>query len=422
MSLVFRAANNIELVMLLFIAIMLIAGTIAGRAAVFFRLPQVIGFLAAGLILGRSGAGLFGSDIVDTLSPLSGCVLALICFTIGGSLKLKTLHDNKKQFVSIMLCGSLLPFVVVTALLALFGGLLQGFSINCIAMAFLLGSIAVATAPISITVLKENKTKGPLTTIMQGVIAMDDAAGLLLYTISAALIKVFLQPADMSTLFTKLLVKNILIIAHNVFLPMAVGLICGFLLHLFTLKLKRNGMYISLILGCIFLMSAICVYLGINTILAAVVMGFIVTNIMPPQKTEKVFSLVDQYTPPMIVLFFVLVGAAADVHTISADGGIFALLYLIGRTTGKMIGTTIGAKKSGAPHSVTQNIKFCILNQAGVAMGLALSAATEFPGLIGNTILLVITACVFVVQIVGPICVKFAVKRAGEIDRSQNPD
>jgi Kef-type K+ transport system membrane component KefB len=407
--------------MIFYIAVMLIAGSIVGRLARFCKLPQVVGFLIAGLALGQSGFRLLNGTLTETLSPLSSCVLSLICFVIGGSLKLRTLKEHKRQFVSILIAGAFLPFILVTALLLICGALM-GLTREIVAVAFLLGSISVATAPASITVLKENRAAGPLATIMQGVIAMDDAFGLVLYAFSSAAIKIVFENGVFAGSSDRIL-QHLFIVGQTIVMPLVLGAAAGFLLHLLTLKLSHEGALVSCMLGAVFLLAASCEYFKSNAILASVAMGFIVTNVSggaakttnAKPASERIFSLADQFTPPMFVIFFVLIGAAADVRTITREGGIFALLYLIGRTGGKMAGSSYGATISAAPLAVRENIKFCLLNQAGVAMGLALTAAYDFPGYIGDTVLFVITATVFVVQIIGPIGVKYAVTRAGEI-------
>ncbi|GHT48561.1 hypothetical protein FACS1894102_1880 [Spirochaetia bacterium] len=411
--------------MLFIVALILISGSLTARLAVFARVPQVIGFLIAGLVLGCSGFNILNADIVAKLSPITAFVLSLICFVIGGALKLKTLKENKKQYLKIIIAGSLMPFVFVTALLLIGGTLIRGFDSQLVATAFLLGCISVTTAPATITVLKENKTKGPLTTFTQNIVALDDIIGPLLYVICAGVIKIFFSN-DHSvydiTQIGAIGAAQVSIIAHAILFPALIGVVCGLLLHVLTIKLSNAGLLISCTLGMVFLVSALCYHFKVNAIFPAMIMGFTVANIPTRDlhdKSDRIFILSDQFTPPMFAMFFVLIGAAADVHSVTGSGSIFAALYLIGRSGGKILGITIGAKAGGAPILVQQNLRYCLLNQAGVAMMLSLNAAADFPGIIGSNILFVITACVFVLQLIGPICVKYAVTRAGEINQER---
>ena len=133
-----------------------------------------------------------------------------------------------------------------------------------------------------------------------------------------------------------------------------------------------------------------------------------------PAKTRSVFDLTSKFTPPVYVLFFVLVGAKLDIWIITPYLGLMAILYVAGRTFGKTIGSMIGGWLTKAPKTVQKYLPYCLLSQAGVAIGLSIAAGNDFPETIGSQILLIITATTFIVQIIGPICVKHGVTKAGE--------
>ena len=142
-------------------------------------------------------------------------------------------------------------------------------------------------------------------------------------------------------------------------------------------------------------------------------LGFVMVN-FAPAKTKGVFPLVEKYTPPIYVLFFVLVGAKLNIWIITPFLGLIAIIYVLGRTLGKSIGSTFGAWLTKAPKSVQKYLPYCLLSQAGVAIGLSIAAGNDFADSIGPQILLIITATTFIVQLIGPVFVKIGVTKAGE--------
>lgn len=154
--------------------------------------------------------------------------------------------------------------------------------------------------------------------------------------------------------------------------------------------------------------------LNLDNILCAMSLGFFMVN-FAPKKTLPVFTLVEKFTPPVYVLFFVLVGAKLDIWIITPYLGALAIIYVLGRTFGKALGSMLGALITKAPATVRKYLPFCLLSQAGVAIGLSIAAGNDFPDSVGPQILLIITATTFIVQLVGPIFVKYGVTKAGEV-------
>lgn len=151
-----------------------------------------------------------------------------------------------------------------------------------------------------------------------------------------------------------------------------------------------------------------------DILLAAMSLGVMIAN-YTPRKSKEVFKLVGRATPPIYVLFFVLFGAKLNLSQMTLPMVLLAVVYLIGRTGGKAIGSNIGARLSGATKAVQKYVPWCFFSQAGVAIGLSILAGQRFPGEIGNAIVVIITTTTFIVQIIGPISTKWAVTKAGEV-------
>lgn len=124
-----------------------------------------------------------------------------------------------------------------------------------------------------------------------------------------------------------------------------------------------------------------------DNILAAMSIGFFLVNFVPASKAKPIFGLVSAYTPPVYVLFFVLVGAKLNIWIITPFLGLLAILYVLGRTVGKSIAATLGAALTHAPKSVQKFLPYCLLNQAGVAIGLSIAAGNDFADSVGSEIL-----------------------------------
>ncbi|MDR2808111.1 MAG: cation:proton antiporter [Spirochaetaceae bacterium] len=402
-----NAVTTLNLTLL--VGSMLLLGSASAKLFQRLKLPQVVGYIVIGIVIGQSGFQLLGPAVSPALAPINSMALALIGFMIGAELKVSVIKKYGKQFLSILLFESITPFILVGLCVSLVSFLLTGSLSLSLSLGLILGSISAATAPAATTdVLKENRTRGPLTTTLLGIVAMDDAVALILYAISSSIVGALTGSGSVS------LGGQLLTLVYSIGVSAAVGLGFGFALSLLNrTALNDDGRILAFSLGAIFLCAGVCDALSLNSILAMMAMGFFLVNYAPP-KMKTTFTLVDKFTPPVYVLFFVLVGAKLDIWSISTLTGLLALVYVFARTIGKSIGAVTGAFLSKAPQTVQKYIPFCLLSQAGVAIGLSITAGHEYASSFGSEIVLIITATTFIVQLVGPVCVKYGVTAAGE--------
>jgi len=395
--------------LVLLLGIILFVGAAGGWLFQKLKIPQVVGYIVMGIIIGSSGFHILEPNVIAALDPISTVALSLIGFLIGGELKLGTIKKYGKQFVSILLFESITPALIVGGFITLIVFLFTKDITHAVALGLILGAICSATAPAATTdVLAEYRTRGPLTTTVYGIVAMDDAVALILYTIASSIATPLIGGNSLSFGI------QLLNIAKDIFGSIFVGGAVGFILLLITRRiLDKEARVLTFALGCLFLSTGICNALNLDNILAAMSLGFVMVNFAPP-KAGKIFTLVDKYTPPIYVLFFVLVGAKLNIWIITTFLGLLALIYVGGRTLGKSIGATLGAWLTHAPKSVQKYLPYCLLSQAGVAIGLSIAAGNDFADSIGPEILLIITATTFIVQLLGPVCVKVGVTKAGE--------
>lgn len=396
--------------LILVLGIMLFFGSFGGRIFQRLKIPQVVGYIVIGIITGVSGLAILGKDAVAALNPVSTASLSLIGFLVGAELKISVIKKYGKQFVGILIGETITPFFVVGILTGTATFLFTHSIIQAVCLGLLLGGICAATAPAATTdVLKEYRTKGPLTTMILGIVAMDDAVALILYAVASTIATPLLEGHSVS------FIKQLGSIAYDISGSVVMGLLFGFILsQILKGVMNSEGRVLGFSLGALFLCSGICEVLKLDNILASMFIGFYITN-FAAQKTNQMFKMTERFTPPVYVLFFVVVGAKLNIWILTPFIAVIALLYVFGRTLGKTIGSRIGARITKAPETVRKYLPFCLLSQAGVAIGLSISAGNDFPDSVGPQIMLIITATTFIVQILGPVCVKYGVTKAGEV-------
>jgi len=406
---IFTKVSVPHLNVLFLLGLALFGGTIGGRLFQKLRIPQVVGYIAIGIVIGESGFRIIDSDIISTLQPLSYFALGLIGFMIGGELKKEAIVKYRKQFIDILLFEGLTAFLVVSILIGGVGSLLFGNPRLSWALGILLGAIASATAPAATReVLREYKTRGPLTRTVLGIVALDDGLALLLFAIASSVAGILIGNSHNG------IIETFISPLYKIGGSIVIGVFAGWVLSKLLKKYSEEERVLAFSLGTVLLISGFAIAIHVDMLLAAMTLGVVVTN-FTPRKSKDVFKSVEQFAPPIYVLFFVLVGAKLNIRHMTPPIVLLGLIYILGTSGGKAIGANIGASLSGAPKSVKKYLPLCLLSQAGVAIGLSILASHYFPGEIGNTIVIIITAAAFILEIIGPTFVKIAVTKAGEV-------
>ncbi|MFH1414349.1 MAG: cation:proton antiporter [Candidatus Omnitrophota bacterium] len=404
--------NNIHLPhlhILLLLGLALFSGAIGGRVFQKLRVPQVVGYITIGIIIGESGFKIVDHDIIKSLEPFSYFALGLIGFTIGGELKKDILVKYGKQFISILLSEGIGAFLAVSVLVGITGTFLFGSWRIAWSLGLLLGAIASATAPAATSeVIREYKTRGPLTRTVLGIVALDDGLALILFAIATSIAGNLSGDIHQSTL--RVFIHPI----YEIGVSIGIGILFGSVLNRLLRKYAEKERILAFCIGTVLLASGVAITINVDMLLAIMTLGVVVTNSVT-QKAKEAFKLLEGFTPPIYVLFFVLVGAKLNISYMSLSVILLAVIYLIGRSGGKMLGAFLGAKASNATKTVQKYLPLCLFSQAGVAIGLSILASNYFPGEISNAIVVIITFTVFILELIGPYFVKIAVTRAGEV-------
>jgi Kef-type K+ transport system membrane component KefB len=339
--------------------------------------------------------------MINKLSFVSDFALAIIAFKIGSELEVSVIKKLGKSIFIIATCEALGAFLLVTIAMYYFT------NPHNIAIALILGAVASATAPAAtVMVLKECKAKGPLTSTLLGVVAVDDAICLMIYSIASSIAKVFIKHQQI-TVF-KVLVHPIAEIA----LSLGLGCVLGIALCYLLANCRNKEEDLGFVAGTLLLLIGICTVFNLSSLLAAMTLGTIVANVS--SFSRKAFFNIDTFSPPIIAAFFILAGCRLDIALLP-EIGVIGVAYFIFRMIGKIAGASLGASLSKAPETVKKYIGFGLLSQVGVAIGLAITVSKEFSGTsLGTTVITILLATTIVTELVGPILTKNAIIRAKE--------
>lgn len=379
-----------------------------------FGIPQVVGYIVIGTLLGSSFLNVIPLELVNDLEFISLMALGLIGFDMGSHLRLNELRRLGKSLAFILLFEAIGTFALVSL-----GVYLITQSLHT---ALIFGALASATAPAAtVDVLAEYDAKGPLTTSLLAVVGLDDALALVLYSIAAVIAEnVFIGSASPS--FVEILILPLIEIGGSLIL----GIVMGLILDRILCQMQKLHDSMAIAIGFVLLSVGLSEALGFSLILTTMVMGMVVIN-KSPSLGKDIRHTIEQAGPVIYVLFFALVGVRFQISLLPTMG-LLGLAYIGLRSFGKFTGAWVGAWVGGAEPAVRNNLGFGLLSQAGVAIGLALASASRFSEFgdegkaFGALIISIITATTFIVQIIGPIFVKVAISRAGEIGKAKSSE
>ncbi len=391
---------------LFLVGILLALGGLSSRITRWLKIPQVVGHIMVGILLGVSGLQLLNTENLPNFAIIVNLSLGLVGFTIGGELRWARLKRFGKAILLITMFESLLASIMVFTTVYLLS--------KNIPLALLLGALAAATAPGGTTsILQEYKARGPLTTTLLGVVGADDAFAIIIYAFASNISKAILSNGT-SIQFGAI----INIISYDILGSLLVGLIIGFSVSLIMLRVKHHDMKQLIIIAALFICTGIAETYHLSLILSTLSMGVIIGNIRP-HRSKGYFEAIQNFATPLFILFFILIGAQLNLSLLPTIG-IIGILYIVFRMLGKYFGAYLGAKLSGTRPVVQHYLGLCLFSQAGVAIGLAISAQIEFSKIspeaasLGTFVLSLITSTTFVFQVIGPLFTKYALIKSNE--------
>ena len=379
------------------LAVILLSGLFCGRVVKHLRLPNVKGYLLAGLLLGPYVLGFLQDGMLEGLNFISEMALAFIAFSIGGEFKASYFRRVGATPIVIALCEGLGAVVVVTLALYLSG--------QSLPFSLILGAIASATAPAAtVLVIKQYKAKGPLTSTLLSVVALDDAVALIAFGFSVALAK---SLSGSGAFKLSSLLAPLGEVALSLLLGAALGALFLLPLHFF----KKDSNRLCITVAFVFLGTALADMVGASALLTNMVMGAALVNLT--KSAPDIFRIADFVTPPIFTMFFVVSGAELNLSVLPVVG-LAGAVYIIMRVVGKWLGASLGAAVMHADPVIKKYLGPTLIPQAGVAIGLTLVAREVVPEH-AAAIRAIVLCGTLIYEIIGPMVAKICLTKAGEI-------
>ena len=404
---------------LISLSLALVGGLLMSRVAKKLNLPAVTAYLVAGLLLGPYCIGALNileigfntPEEVTNLDIISQVALGFIAFTIGNEFRLEQLKHMGRQAITVGIAQAVFTTVLVDA--ALVALHFMNPALISVSSAITLGAIAAATAPAAtLMVVRQYKADGPLTKLLLLVVAIDDAVGLVLFSASFGVATALESGAiSLVTVLVEPLVEIVL--------SLALGGFAGWVLYrvekYFFSRSKRLSISIGFVLLTVGLSMAEFevggIHCGFSLLLVCMMTGTVFCNIC--DFSEELMGRVESWTAPLFVLFFVLSGAELNLRVLSNPLVLLiGVVYIVSRALGKYLGAYGSCKATGCSEGITKHLGITLLPQAGVALGMALTAQRLSDGeMVRNVVLF----SVLVYELVGPALTKRALIAAGEI-------
>lgn len=404
---------------LICLSLSLVGGLLMSRPAKKLGLPAVTAYLIAGLLLGPfclgklgvPGLGFLSGEQVASFNIISQVALGFIAFAIGDEFRLSQLRSMGSRVIVVGVAQA----VITTALVDLTLIALHFLRPDVISLpsAIILGAIAAATAPAAtLMVVRQYKADGPLTHLLLMVVAIDDAVGLVLFSASYGVVTA-MESGTVS--IVKVLVEPVI----EIVLSLLMGGLAGFLLHCLEQFFHSRSKRRSLSIGFVLLTAGLSmiefdlggVHISFSLLLVCMMAGTVFCNVC--RTSQEIMERIDHWTAPLNILFFVLSGAGLDLGVLSKPLVLLVgVVYILSRSLGKYAGAYLSCKATGCDQKTTSYLGITLLPQAGVALGMALTAQNLADGaMIRNVVLF----SVLVYELVGPALTKRALTAAGEI-------
>ena len=415
----FKANEVLTMQILIQLSLSLVGGLLMSRLAKRLNLPAVTAYLITGLLLGPyclGGLNLLELGFntpqeVSSLDIISQVALGFIAFTIGNEFRLEQLKHMGRQAITVGILQAVITTILVDIALVAVHFINPG--LISISSAIPLGAIAAATAPAAtLMVVRQYKADGPLTKLLLLVVAIDDAVGLVLFSASFG-VAVALESGTISLM--TVLVEPLV----EITLSLVLGAFAGWLLYRVEKYFHSRSKRLSISIGFVLLTVGLSmadfhvagVHCGFSLLLVCMMTGTVFCNIC--DFSEELMNRVDGWTAPLFVLFFVLSGAELNLKILSNPVVLLiGVVYIISRSLGKYVGAYSSCAMTQCSDKIKKHLGITLLPQAGVALGMALTAQQLADGEVVRSVVLF---SVLVYELVGPTLTKRSLIAAGEI-------
>lgn len=358
-------------------------------------LPRVTLLLLAGFAIGPSGLDILPAFQEDWFPVITDIALSMVGFLLGHALTLRSLQQRGKSVLWISIGA-----VVGTALTVFIGLMLLGIQPE---LALILAGVALATDPAAtIDVIRQTRSKGEFSKILESVVAIDDAWGLIIFSFLLAFAQAISGNGDGW--------HTLLLGGYEIGGAILLGLVLGIPMAYITGRLKPGEPTQAEALGLVLLCGGLAVWLQVSFILAGMVLGATVANLATHHR--RPFTAIEGIEWPFMILFFILAGASLDIQALQATS-LLGVAYILLRLLGRIIGAWGGGAVCGANPILQRWMGMALWPQAGVALGMALLASQHFPTL-KDIILPITIGSTILFELIGPLMTRTALLKASD--------
>jgi len=396
--------------LVLAIGIIIVIGFFGGLAAERLKFPRITGYILIGILLSPSVLNVISGTTIGNLGIITDVALGVIAFLVGGGLHLESVRKLGRSIAWITPLQSLGAWFLVTLVLAfLFPRILSipnaTFYDTYFPMAFIIGAVSCATAPAAIVaIINQYRAKGPFTTTLLAVVALDDAIAVIAFAIAVGVCQPLVSGVG-GVSFYQMFGVPFLQVAQSI----GIGAAFGFALIYIGSLVRTRALLLVAVFGMIMACIGVTNLLGISLILANLTAGFIVVNRL---KGTGMFLALEEIEDVIFAMFFVLAGLHFDLGVMKT-AGILAGLIVLARCFGKYFGTRAGATISHSSDAVKRYLGLALLPKAGVTLGLILLAERAFPTF-GGIMMNAVLASVIINELIAPPLARYAIIKAGE--------
>lgn len=350
-----------QAVPLIVFGLLFFAGLAADRIGRRFHLPRVTLLLGFGLIVGQAGFDLLPESLTSLYPVIAVVALSAVAVLLGSALSMQNLRDHGRTVLLVSLSVVIVTQLVVSTALWLMG--------LPLILAILLGAMATATDPAATyDVIDQSGQDTGFTRTLKGLVAIDDAWGLLAFTLALVVI-------EMSSGFGTG-GATLADAAYEVFGSIVLGCVIGVPGALLTGRLSDGEPLRIEALGLVFLTAGLSLMLELSYLISGMTVGAVIVNLA--RHHTRAFNEIRNFEWPFMIIFFVLAGATLNPSDL-ATFGLAGLGYVVFRVLGRVLGGLLGGRISGAPKRQGPYFGAAMLPQAGVAIGMALAASERFP-------------------------------------------
>lgn len=395
----FLSQLNSATMIILSLSVILLSGFLLTRLTKLAKLPNVTGYIIAGIIIGPYVLKLIPNQMIEGMGFMSDIALAFIAFGVGRFFRKESFKETGLGVIAITLFESLLAGVLITLSLRFI------FKLDW-DLCLILGAIATATAPASTMVtIRQYHARGNFVNILLQVIAFDDAVCLVIFSIVTSVI-------NTSTGSSVAPSEIILPLVYNL-IALVIGAISGAILSKLINPKRSEDNRLILTIALLLGIAGLCAAVDISPLLSCMVFG---TTYINMTKDKELYKQIERFTPPILSIFFVVSGMNLDISSF-ATLGIIGAAYFVIRIVGKYIGAYIGCVVAKTPKNIRNYLGLALIPQAGVAIGLAFLGKRILPDELGNILLTIILASSVLYELIGPVTAKFALIKSGAIHK-----